>query len=434
MIRISHALAAGLLAVLLFAVAGFYVGWHSAQSAGNVPLATLIGSLNGDTAAGSEPSGLQEQFAVFWDVWGLVQNEYYHTEPLDQQQMVYGAIRGMLASLGDDYTTFQEPAAAAASRESLEGRFEGIGAYLKVENGTALIERPIRKSPAERAGLQSGDVIVAIDGEAIGSIIAGLDDAEASSAVVTRIRGPRGSVVVLTIERAGEGAPFDVSITRDEVPLISVNADMLDHGIAYVQITEFKAPTTAELDEALAELLPQQPRALILDLRNNPGGFLDTAREVLGRFYSGIALYEEDSAGNVLELKTIDAPEHARAYDIPLAVLVNGGSASAAEIVAGALREQRPGTVLIGETSFGKGSVQNIHQLRDGSSVRITIAHWLTPAQQEIHQIGITPDQQVPGSQEPQYVVPCVAENRPPEGQSFCSDAQFAAALRHFQP
>jgi carboxyl-terminal processing protease len=155
---------------------------------------------------------------------------------------------------------------------------------------------------------------------------------------------------------------------------------------------------------------------------------------VLGRFYSGVALYEEDSAGNLLELSTIDAPDHLRAYDVPLAVLVNGASASAAEIVAGALREQRPGTILIGETSFGKGSVQNIHQLRDGSSVRITIAQWLTPQHQAIHEVGIVPDQHVPASQEPQYQVPCVIDNQPPEGQQYCSDAQFSAGLQHFRP
>jgi carboxyl-terminal processing protease len=434
MIRISHALTAGFLAVLLVGIAGFYAGWNSAQAMGNVPLATVISSLNGDPTSRNESGDLQARFSLFWDVWGLVQKEYYHTEPLDQQQMVYGAIRGMLASLGDQYTTFQEPADAASSRESLEGRFEGIGAYLKVEGGSAVIERPIRQSPAEKAGLQSGDVIVAIDDTPITAIVAGLDDAAASSAVVSRIRGPQGSVVVLSIERTGEAVPFDVSITRDEVPLISVNAEMLDGGIAYVQITEFKAPTTEELDAALAQLLPQQPRAIILDLRNNPGGFLDTAREVLGRFYSGVALYEEDSTGNLLELATIDAPDQLRAYDVPLAVLINGASASAAEIVAGALREQRPGTLLIGETSFGKGSVQNIHQLRDGSSVRITIAHWLTPQQQAIHQVGIIPDRPVSASQDPQYQVPCVVENQPPEGRQYCSDAQFAAGLQHFQP
>jgi carboxyl-terminal processing protease len=205
---------------------------------------------------------------------------------------------------------------------------------------------------------------------------------------------------------------------------------MLDDGVAYIQITEFKATTTQLLDDALRELLPQHPRSIVLDLRNNPGGFLTTAQEVLGRFYDGVALYEKQNDGVVRELKTIAGPADVRLYDQPIVVLINGGSASAAEIVAGALRDRRAHTSLLGEKSFGKGSVQNIHQLRDGSSARITIAHWVTPDRAEIHTIGITPQYMVAAADDAQFTVPCVAERSPPAGGQACADAQLFWGLR----
>lgn len=427
MVRTTHALLASLIAIVMAAIIAFIGGWTAAQAFGPMSLSAFVTTtlLNQhDNATTSAPPG--EAFGVFWEVWDLVEHEFYHTEPLNTQQMTYGAIRGMLQSLGDDYTLFQEPEAAERSREAMEGKFEGIGIYMRVEGDKVLVNRPIKGSPASKAGLQSEDVIVAVNGETIATIIANLADAQAIDAVARRIRGPRGSTVVLTIQRAPEPTTFDLSIVRDEVPLISVNAQMLENKVAYVQITEFKATTTQELDTALRELLPQQPVGMILDLRNNPGGFLTTAQEVLGRYYEGVALYEQMSDGTIEQLYTISAPQDVRVFDLPLLVLINGHSASAAEIVAGALHDQRPHTTLLGETSFGKGSVQNIHRLKDGSSARITIAHWLTPTRQEIHKVGITPEYIVPASQDTQYPVPCLAEAQPPEGQTTCSDAQLS--------
>jgi carboxyl-terminal processing protease len=336
----------------------------------------------------------------------------------------------MLAALDDEYTSFQEPEVAAQINESMQGRFEGIGAYLRFEAGMIMIDRPFRRSPAERAGLQSGDIIVAVDGEPLDALIAGLPEGEATAAAAGKIRGPKGSTVTLSVRRPPAEEPFELAIVRDEVPMITVNAELLADGVAYIQITEFKASTTEQLDEALRELIPQRPTSIVLDLRNNPGGFLQTAREVLGRFYSGVALYENENGGVVKELSTINGPPDAQLYDLPMVVLINGGSASAAEIVAGALRDVRPNTTLLGEKSFGKGSVQNIHQLRDGSSARITVAHWLTPDRSEINRIGITPEHLVAASEESEFVVPCVAERRPSEGQTGCSDAQLAWSLR----
>lgn len=429
MVRTSHVFIVGSILAFLIAIAAFVGGWTASRAAGNISLGTFVGTMVDRGAESTTPGDVREQFAVFWDVWSLVQQEFYHREPLDQQRMVYGAIRGMLQALNDDYTSFQEPDIAAASRESMQGKFEGIGAFLKVQNGEVLIDRPIKNSPAIKAGLQSSDVIVKVDGVEMAPLLKGLSEAEAAAKAVTKIRGPKGSSVTLTLRRPPASETFDVTLVRDEVPLISVNAQMLADGVAYIQITEFKAPTTGELDAALRELLPQKPHSIVLDLRNNPGGFLNSAQEVLGRFYDGTALFEENSNGELKELKTIAGPDDTRAYNVPMVVLVNGNTASAAEIVAGALRDRRSDTTLLGEKSFGKGSVQNIHQLRDGSSARITIAHWFTPNKSEIHKIGITPQYVVPGSQDAQYVVPCIADKTPPEGQSTCSDAQLAWGL-----
>ncbi|MEI7769287.1 MAG: S41 family peptidase [Chloroflexales bacterium] len=430
MVRISRAIAYGVLSATLIGVVAFFGGWITARAAGRSPIDTFFSRVASSDARAQTPADTRAQFAVFWDVWDLVQSEFYHPAPLDGQRLAYGAIKGMLGALDDQYTTFQEPDLAAQSRESMQGSFEGIGAFLRVANGEIVIDRPIKGSPALRAGIQAGDVILAVDGESLSPLIGGLSDADATARAAARIRGPKGSLVTLSIRRAPGAAPFDVAITRDEVPIISVNAQMLDNGVAYIQITEFKATTAQLMDDALREIIPQQPRSIVLDLRNNPGGFLTTAQEVLGRFYDGVALYEEENDGVVKELRTIAGPVGLRIYDLPMVVLINAGSASAAEIVAGALRDGRPNTSLLGEKSFGKGSVQNIHQMRDGSSVRITIAHWLTPNRSVIHKVGITPQYQVPASDDAQYAVPCVADRRPPAGRQECGDAQLLWGLR----
>jgi carboxyl-terminal processing protease len=430
MVRTSRAITYGAVASVLIGVVAFFGGWITARAVGSSPIDTLFASVASSSARVQTPADARTQFAVFWDVWDLVQSEFYHQSPLDDQKLAYGAIKGMLGALDDQYTTFQEPDLAAQSRESMQGSFEGIGAFLRVAGGEILIDRPIKGSPALKAGLQAGDVIVAVDGEALAPMIAGLSDADAIAKAAAKIRGPKGSVVTIRIRRGSGAQPFDVPITRDEVPIISVNAQMLDNGVAYIQITEFKATTTQLLDDALREIIPQHPRSIVLDLRNNPGGFLTTAQEVLGRFYDGVALYEEENDGVVKELKTIAGPADLRVYDLPVVVLINAGSASAAEIVAGALRDARPNTSLLGEKSFGKGSVQNIHQLRDGSSARITIAHWITPGHSEIHKIGITPQYLVPASDDVQYGVPCVADHQPPQGRQTCGDAQLFWGIR----
>ncbi|PMP86595.1 MAG: S41 family peptidase, partial [Chloroflexus aggregans] len=306
----------------------FLGGWITGRIVGVSPIDVLITGVSNVDMRLLTPGDRRQQFAVFWDVWDLVEGNFYQPQAIDRQKMVYGAIRGMLATLNDPYTFFQEPQEAQQNRESMEGRFEGIGAYLRVENGQIIIDRPIPNSPAEQAGIQAGDIILAVDDQPLAELIAGLSDQEASARAVSLIRGPAGTIVRLTIRRPAEDRVFTVAITRAAIPLITVNSTLLPDRIAYIQITEFKATTTELLDQAIAELLPQQPRAIVLDLRNNSGGFLTTAQEVLGRFYDGVALYEEERSGVNKELRTITAPPNRRLYGIPMVVLVNGGSAS----------------------------------------------------------------------------------------------------------
>lgn len=415
-------------------IAGFAAGWFSAvATGGRLPVAGDIAAYVAPEIGGAQftPAQLRSQFSVFWQVWNLVEDEFYHSDPLDQQRMIRGAIKGMLDSLGDQYTVYQEPDLAAQTQDHMQGKLGGIGSYLRITDGKAYIYKPIKGAPAMAVGLQQDDEIVSVDGTPIEPLIAGVEMNEAAVKVSARLRGPAGTQVKLEIRRAPSQQLFEVTITRADIVIPSVDSQMLDDGLAYIRISEFKATTTNEFDTAMRDLLPKQPRGLVLDLRNNPGGFLQNAQDVLGRFYDGVALYEDKNDGQLIELRTVDGAKDTRAYDLPVAVLVNGGSASASEIVAGALRDQRPNTVLLGEKTFGKGSVQNIHTLSDGSNARITFAHWLTPDKSEIHHVGIMPKFFVPYNEETTNTVACVADRQPPAGQTSCADSQLAWAIRY---
>jgi carboxyl-terminal processing protease len=420
----------GLLAGALLIV-GFGTGWVSAiVLEGRIPLDGGISAYMGlgMGANRTTPGELRDQFTVFWEVWNLVEGEFYHRAPLDRQHMIRGAIKGMLESLGDQYSVYQEPDLAAQTQDHMQGKLGGIGTYLRIENGQAFLYKPVKNAPAVQAGLRQDDQIVKIDDQPIEPLIAGLDVNAAAVKVATKLRGPAGTTVKLTIRR-DTATPFDVVLTRADIVIPSVDSQLLDSNLAYIHISEFKTTTTTEFDTALRDLLPRNPKGIILDLRNNPGGFLLNAQEVLGRLYDGVALYEDKNASELTVLRTISGANAPRAFTTPLIVLVNGGSASASEIVAGALRDTRATTYLMGEKTFGKGSVQNIHSLSDGGSARITIAHWLTPNKNEIHKLGITPQYLVPYAEDAASTVPCVADRQPPPGQTTCADSQLAAAI-----
>ncbi|WP_299756844.1 S41 family peptidase [uncultured Chloroflexus sp.] len=417
-------------AALLLLLAGFAGGWVSATVfADSISITRLVPVIGPGLVANQEtPPSLRQQFRVFWEVWNLVEAEFYQRDRINHTRMIRGAITGMLASLDDPYTVYQEPELASQTNEHMQGRMGGIGTYLRITDGRAFLYKPIKGAPADTAGLRQDDEIVAIDGEPVAPMIAGLDINEAAVKVAAKIRGQAGTQVRLTIRRQPGDQVFDITLTRADIVVPGVEAQLVDGGIAYIRIIEFKANTVPEFDQALRELLPQAPNGIVLDLRNNPGGFLDQARAVLGRFYNGVALYEQNSKGEITEIRTVGGD--IRAFDVPVVVLVNGGSASASEIVAGALRDSRPNVTLIGEKTFGKGSVQNIYHLSDGSSARITFAHWLTPARTEIDKVGITPQYVIPYAEDPETQTLCVGDRQPPPGATTCADNQLFYAIR----
>lgn len=329
-----------------------------------------------------EPLDLENlNLDIFNEVWGLVEGEFYGDLPANDD-LVYGAIEGSLEALDDDYTRFVRPDIAQLLREDFGGAVEGIGAFVReTDDGLVEIVAPIDGQPAELVGLLPGDIVLEVDGQSV------VD--EGFYAVIAKIRGPRDTNVTITIARPAtqETLEFTITRTRFEVPIVT--SEMLPDNIGYVQLTEFSANAAEQLTAEVSALLAQNPDALIFDLRNNPGGFLDQSVMVADLFLpEGVVLFQRDSQGGEREF-TSDNGDSAEA--IPLVVLVNAGSASASEIVAGAIQDRGRG-VLIGETTFGKGSVQLLHELSDGSELRVTIARWFTPNDNTINGVGITPD------------------------------------------
>ncbi len=358
----------------LLGVVLLFVGFSAGYVFGQSPAAPihLYGT---ETGMPSEGAAV---FVPFWEVWELVHTRYYE-QPIDDVLLTEGAIDGMLAALDDPHTRYLSPDDEASTRERMDGEFQGIGATVESVDGEITIVSPIDGSPAETAGLQPGDILRQADGVEL----TGMDLLDA----VNLVRGPAGTAVSLIIERDGE--VFEVEIVRDVIELISARGEILDEGLAYVRITQFGTRTTKELEETLTALLAENPTGLILDLRRNPGGGLDTVVEIADQFLpEGVVLDEEFGDGRT---NTFESTSEGLAEEIPLVVLIDEGSASASEVLAGAIQDRERG-ILIGQTSFGKGTVQTWHGLSNGGGVRITIARWLTPKASWIHENGIEPD------------------------------------------
>jgi carboxyl-terminal processing protease len=362
---------------------GFIVG-HLMPASGSLPVITDI--LPSSPAVQPEqqaatPEGLQELFTPFWEAWNIV-HEQYVDQPVDDELLMRGAIRGMMEALGDQHTLYMEPQDFENENAALQGQYEGIGAFVETEGDYLTIVSPIEGSPADQAGLLPGDKVIAIDGEDMTGV--------APEEARLKVLGPEGTPVTLTIAREGESEPLEFTITRAEIRIRSVEGRMLEDNIAYVDINQFGEQTTRELRSTLDELLAQNPRGIVVDLRNNPGGFLSTSVEVASEFIEeGVILYEEYGDGRREEHRALG---NGQATDIPLVVLINEGSASASEILAGALQDYERATV-VGVKSFGKGSVQNRVPLsNDQGAARVTIARWLTPDERLIDGIGLMPD------------------------------------------
>ena len=323
---------------------------------------------------------LPAQFLELGEAWQKIQANYVEKGKLDPVKMAQGAIRGMVEAVGDPYTEYYSPQSYQSTMIELTGLYQGIGAYIGKKDKQIVIIAPMPGSPAESAGIKSGDIILKIDGLSTEQ----LNTDEASQ----KIRGQAGTKVVLSLYRQGDKEPFDVSVTRNEIRVDSVKSEMRGDK-AYIRIQQFILPTTSDFKKALQDSIDKGAKGLILDLRDNPGGILDQAIDVSSQFLiRGIVvkIVDKDGLESVQKVKPGGI-----AKDIPVIVLVNGGSASASEIVAGALQDNERAK-LAGEQTFGKASVQNIIRLDDGSAIKITIAHYYTPNGTLISGTGLTPD------------------------------------------
>jgi carboxyl-terminal processing protease len=322
---------------------------------------------------------MQTLFAPFWEVWNIVHNDFVD-QPVDDTLLMRGAISGMLSALGDKHTSYMDPDEFEEANTSLTGEYQGIGAWVDITGEYVEIVSAMKGFPADAAGLRPKDKVIAINGKDM----TGVD----GQIVLNQIRGPKDTDVTLTILRGEES--FDVTITRAAIVVPTVDYEMLEGNIAYVALNTFNENSTPELRAALTELLSQNPTGLIFDLRNNGGGYLFTAIEVASEFIDkGVVMYEEYGDGS---RDTYTALGGGRATKIPLIVLVNEGTASASEIVAGAIQDYNRGQ-LVGMVTYGKGTVQNWIELDNGQGgVRVTIARWLTPNGTQISEVGLTPD------------------------------------------
>lgn len=323
-------------------------------------------------------------FNLFWNVWDTLKKEYVDKDKLDDKKMFYGAIKGLVNSLGDPYTIFMEPKVAKEFSDDLAGTFEGIGAEIGKKNDVITIVAPLADMPAEKAGLKAGDKIYAINGQ----ITSGMTIDEA----VNKIRGSKGTEVTLTIFRDGFDKAKDFKIIRQAIIVKSVRTKLDDNKIFVITITNFNDDTSELFKKAAAEAMEKNPKGIILDLRNNPGGYLETAIDVASEWIDqGVVVTEQFGPEKKNEYLSRG---RARLKNFSTVVLVNQGSASASEIVSGALKDDGKAS-LVGMKTFGKGSVQTLEELKDGSSVKITVAKWLTPKGYNINQQGIEPDVQV---------------------------------------
>lgn len=360
--------------ILLFvAVLAVVIGFNAGYVFGQSPAAPFR------VFPATYPTGeTGEAFAPFWEVVDLVQSRYYR-QPVDNELLVEGAINGLIEALDDPHSLYLSPEAEAAQRGGFEGEIQGIGVEVSEEDGNIVVMSPIDGSPAAEAGLLPGDILR----EANGQTLTGLSVMEAAQIV----RGPRGTEVTLLVERDGE--TFEVVVERDVIKISSVRGELLEENLAYVRLSQFGLQTDEELGNVLEELLAQNPEGLILDLRRNPGGGLDTVVEIADEFLpEGEVLVQEFGEGIDREFAS---REGGLAEDIPMVVLIDEGSASASEVLAGAIRDRGRG-VLIGMPSFGKGTVQTWQPLSNGGGLRLTIARWLTPNDTWVHEVGLDPD------------------------------------------
>lgn len=390
---------AWIIALIIVGLTAYWLGTQNGNAGGLIGGQNNVFQLRG---VGSRPPAevkTNVDFKEFWDLWQLLKSKYYK-QPLDEQKMFYGAMEGLAASTGDPYTVFFEPQVAEEFAESLNGKFEGIGAEIGIKGGQLQIVAPLPDSPAAKAGLLAGDAILSIDATSTESM--------SVERAVSLIRGKKGTEVKLEIGRikisktkegkeTREAKKLDVTIVRDTIVVKSVRTKFLRDGIALVEITNFNSDTSKEFSKAVDEVLAHDTKGVIIDLRNNPGGFLDRATAVAGEWVGDQIVVTERRQGVTVD--EFHGTGRGRLKGMPTILLVNQGSASASEIVAGALQDYGAGK-LVGMKTYGKGSVQDYTELANGTAVKITVAEWLTPKGRFINEIGIEPDVEVDRTEE----------------------------------
>lgn len=366
----------------------FYYGY---QKGSEDPQVTFIEGVT-RLEEGKETSA---DFSLFWDTWNVLREKYVDSDGVTDQNMIYGAISGMLATTGDPYSVFMPPKEADDFSQEISGEFGGIGAEIGIRNEQLTVISPLKNTPAERAGLRAGDTIVEIDGASA--------EGMSTENAVKKIRGPRGTPVTLTVFRTGWSATRDIEIVRDIIQIPTLDWAMLNgegkedaNGkILHIQLYNFYEKSPLLFYEAIAQAINNNPEGIILDLRNNPGGYLDAAVNIAGWFMERGSVVVTEKFRSEEDGHTDFRAEGIPVFrNTPTVVLINQGSASASEILAGALRDNN-GSKLVGEKSYGKGSVQELIQLKDNAMVKITVAHWLTPKGTVIDKNGLTPDVEI---------------------------------------
>lgn len=329
-------------------------------------------------------------FSLFWEAWNTLEDKFIDSDRFDEQEMVYGAIRGMIETLKDPYTVFLSPEESKVFTEDIAGKFEGVGMEIGIRDETLQVIAPLEGTPAQKAGLRAGDKIMQIDGEP--SLDITIEEA------VRRIRGPKGTEVVLTIFRESWNENRDIGIVRAVIEIPSLRWELQEGDIAYIKVYHFTQRADYEFKKAAVEILNSPAKRIVLDLRNNPGGYLEVAQRISSWFLEAdqVVVIEDRGDG--------DTENHlstglGQLLGYPVVCLINRGTASGSEIMAGALRDNR-GIVLIGEQSFGKGSVQELASLVDGSTLKITTSKWLTPNGESISEVGLKPDIEIEMTEE----------------------------------
>jgi len=364
-----------LLTVLFLVGAIFYIGFRVGSDRGSAVL----------SAPEATSTDLNANTNILWEAVKMVKDNYYGIKDVSDKDILYGAVKGIFGSLGDPYSVFFTPADSQKFNDDLNGNFGGVGMEIGIRNDQIVVIAPLKGNPAEAVGLKAGDQILKVNGTST----SGMD----VDSAVKLIRGDVGTVVTLSIFRDGWKAPKDFKITRANVQVPTLDWEMKNGNIAYIQLYSFNANAGSLFYNAALSASIQGAKGIVLDLRNDPGGYLDTAVEIAGWFVDrGAVVVKEDFRSGDENVMRAAGP--AALVSLPVVVLVNGGSASASEILAGALQDDR-GAKLIGEKTFGKGSVQEILDFSDGSSAKISIAEWLTPKGRQINKKGIEPDIEV---------------------------------------